>query len=229
MLWLNIQAPFAAFRTFSAGSFRPTAGFIPPSAAYGLLLNLAGIEMRRNDGKSPMSLIATDLPRADIAIGARAEPGRHSLFQQLHNYPVGSSGAEHAPACKGSKYNITPARRAFLSDLRACIGLRGNDDLAERVRAGLRGGGPARYGLPFLGDNSYLLDRADILDAPVPARWLVPLDPKQDRFEPAAGEPMRLTVTIDRADMSNTVSRLFRMAPQPASEVPDEAWITVAY
>ena len=31
-------------RTFTAGWYRPTATFLTPSAAYGLLLNLAGIE-----------------------------------------------------------------------------------------------------------------------------------------------------------------------------------------
>jgi CRISPR-associated protein Cas5t len=44
-----MEAPFAAFRTFTAGSYRPTAEFITPSAAYGLLLNVAGIEMREYD------------------------------------------------------------------------------------------------------------------------------------------------------------------------------------
>ena len=44
MLVLYVEAPFAVFRTFSAGWYRPTATFLSPSAAYGLLLNLAGVE-----------------------------------------------------------------------------------------------------------------------------------------------------------------------------------------
>jgi CRISPR-associated protein Cas5t len=225
MLWLYVQAPFAVFRTFTAGSFRPTAPFMTPSAAYGLLLNLAGIEMRRDDGKSPMTVIANDLPSAEIALGAIGLPGRHSLYQQLHNYPVGSSGAEHAPACKGNKYNITPARRAFLSSLRACVGLRGNDLLADQVREGLSGSGKSRYGLPFLGDNSYLPDRIDLLPEPRAARWLVPMEPDD---EIAAGEePMRLTVSIDRADMSKTLSRLYRLNTDQSAAVPERAWTTV--
>ena len=51
MMRLRIRAPFAAFRHFTAGSYRPTAPFITPSAAYGLLLNLAGVETRFDDGK----------------------------------------------------------------------------------------------------------------------------------------------------------------------------------
>jgi CRISPR-associated protein Cas5t len=227
MLWLYLQAPFAAFRTFSAGSFRPTAPFLTPSACYGLLLNLAGVEMRRDDGKSPMTLIGTDLPAAEIAIGALGTPGRHSLYQQLHNYPVGNSGKEHAPACKGSKYNITPARRAFLSDLRACIGVRGNADLASAVLDGLKGRGPARYGLPFLGDNSFLPDRIDLLDCPQPARWLVPMAPDAEPGMDA--EPMRLTIRIDRADMSRTQSQLFLLGATSTDAVPEAAWTRVGY
>jgi CRISPR-associated protein Cas5t len=227
MLWLYVQAPFAAFRHFTAGSFRPTAPFMTPSAAYGLLLNLAGIEMRRDDDRSPTTLIAKDLPGAEIALGAIAIPERHSLYQQLHNYPVGNTGADHAPACKGSKYNIAPARRAFLSNLRACIGLRGNETLADQVRRGLAGEGQRGYGLPFLGDNNFLPDRIDMLKAPHVARWLVLL--REDEVLEPDEEPMRLTVTIDRADMSKTVSRLYRMGVAETHAVPDSAWTPMAY
>ena len=69
MICLYIQAPFAACRTFTAGWYRPTAGFLTPSAAYGLLLNIAGIESRlreedaAHDGSAPASLIRPGLPR----------------------------------------------------------------------------------------------------------------------------------------------------------------------
>jgi CRISPR-associated protein Cas5t len=227
MLWLYVQAPFAAFRHFTAGSFRPTAPFMTPSAAYGLLLNLAGIEMRRMDDRSPTTLIAKDLPNVEIAVGAIVVPERHSLYQQLHNYPVGNTGADHAHACKGSKYNIAPARRAFLSNLRACIGLRGDENLADQVRQGLAGHGPRLFGLPFLGDNNLLPDRIDILEAPRAARWLAPLS--EDEVLKPDEEPMRLTVTIDRADMSRTVSRLYRMGAAETAVVPDTAWTPLAY
>lgn len=228
MLWLYVQAPFATFRHFTAGSFRPTAPFITPSAAYGLLLNLAGIDMRRDDGKSAMTLIRTGLPRVELALGSLGEPGRHGLYQQLHNYPVGSSGAEHAEACKGNKYNITPARRALLSDLRVCLGVRGNTDLEQQVRDGLRGAGPPRYGLPFLGDSNFLPDRIEPLDAPRAARWWLPVT-RVAEDGAAPGDIARLTLTIDRADLSRTKSALFRPADHPSESVPPEAWIEVAY
>ena len=48
MLLLYIKAPFAAFRTFTAGRYRPTAPFLTPSAAYGLVLNAQGFGASRS-------------------------------------------------------------------------------------------------------------------------------------------------------------------------------------
>ncbi|HWN68765.1 MAG TPA: CRISPR-associated protein Cas5, partial [Haliangium sp.] len=45
-LWLRLRAPFAAYRWLQAGVYRATSPIIPPSAAWGLLLNLAHIETR---------------------------------------------------------------------------------------------------------------------------------------------------------------------------------------
>lgn len=226
MLLLYVQAPFAAFRTFTAGSFRPTAPFITPSAAYGLLLNLAGIEIRHDDSKSIMTLIKTDLPVVEIALGALNWPGQHSLYQQLHNYPVGPAGKEHKGRAKGNKYNIAPAQRELLSDLRAYIALRGNDELADQILCGLRGEGPLRYGLPFLGDSNFLPDRLEERYDLEPAHWFTPVD--SDEESNLAYQIARFTITIDRANMARTQSRLFR-ASNAIAQIPESAWIKVDY
>jgi CRISPR-associated protein Cas5t len=227
MICLYVQAPFAVFRTFTAGSFRPTAGFITPSAAYGLLLNIAGIESRRDDGKSPMTLMKQHLPHAKIALGALALPQVHSLYQQAHNYPVGNTGIDHAPLSRGSKYNITPVRREFLSGIRAYICLEDNPELAERVRNGLRGEHNAsRYGLPFLGDNNFLID---ILREEVdrqPACWYEKVT-ENDAQRPRS-RTTRLTIMIDRKNMANTTSALFSPCPEPQIDIPENAWVSVS-
>lgn len=226
MICLYVQAPFAVFRTFTAGSFRPTAGFITPSAAYGLLLNIAGIESRFDDEKSPMTLMKKDLPHAKIALGALSFPQVQSLYQQAHNYPVGNTGAGHAPAAKGSKYNITPVRREFLSDIRAYICLEDNSELVERIRGGLHGVHDSfRYGLPFLGDNNFLID---ILREEVdrrPAHWYE----KTSESDAQGPRPRttRLTITIDRQNMANTSSALFFPCPEPQVAIPENAWVSV--
>ena len=151
MLCLYVEAPFAACRTFTAGWYRPTATFLTPSAAYGLLLNVAGIESRLreedegHDGKVPASLTA-----AGPAAGARwpwACRGRRrrrriprvqTVYQQLHNYPVGTSGQR--PGRVGARATSTTSRRFAAnssSSLRAVIALDGNADLEDRVRRGL--------------------------------------------------------------------------------------------
>jgi CRISPR-associated protein Cas5t len=241
MLMLYVEAPFAVFRTFTAGWYRPTATFLTPSAAYGLVLNVAGIESRLreeeagHDGKTPATLTKAGLPPVELAVGApefvvrrgRVRPCKldefffprvQTLFQQLHNYPVGKSGAERAESTKGNKYNITPVRRELLSGLRAVIAIRGNDDLSDRVRRGLAGEFTSgRYGIPFLGDNAFLPDRLELVAEPGPVRWFERITPESDvGIRPRA---TRLTVQIDRADLSRTMSALF--APQEHAVMGD--------
>jgi CRISPR-associated protein Cas5t len=225
MLYLHVKAPFAAFRNFTAGSFRPTAPFITPSAAYGLLMNIAGIETRRDDGISLMTMTATDTPTLEIAIGAVSFPERQSMYQQLHNYPVGSSAKEREENCKGSKYNIQPIRREFLSGVDACIAIQGGEETEQKIRNGLAGAnGGSRYGILFLGDNAFMPDLIREVANPVSAHWYVNLS----RSDSGPKEKLsRLTVTIDRADMSRTVAPLFFPVETATAEIPDEAWSRV--
>ena len=196
-----------------------------PSAAYGLLLNLAEIEMREDDGASEMTLIRSGLPQATIALGAEEMPGQHSVYQQLHNYPVGNTGKDHAPNTKGNKYNVTPARRSVLSHLRGYLCLKDNDALAAQVLDGLTGKGPRRYGLPFFGDNNFLPDRIEAVELIQPARWYVSVDPDHD--ENMKPGPTRLIVTVDRTDMSKTRSQLFRAMSATTLDIPAKAWVLV--
>jgi CRISPR-associated protein Cas5t len=237
MLCLYIEAPFAVCRTFTAGWYRPTATFLTPSAAYGLLLNLAGIESRLreeqdgHDSRIPASVMRPGLPAIRLALGIPAcdrdpFPRVQTIYQQLHNYPVGTSGQERAESAKGNKYNITPVRREFLTGLRAIIAADGNPDLEDRVRRGLRREFNAnRYGLPFLGDNAFLLDRIEE-KPPVPAaHWY-------ERVTEARGSgtrphTTRLTILIDRADLSRTTSALYAPTEQPSAEIPEAAWTPI--
>jgi CRISPR-associated protein Cas5t len=230
MLTLYFEAPFAAFRTFTAGSFRPTASFVTPSAAYGLLLNVAGIEMRHDDRRSVMTLIRDDLPQLSVAIAVAARDGspvfpeQHSILQQLHNYPVGATGKERAAEAKGNKYNIVPVRRSFLSGLRGYLAANGNPELEKQIVDGLQGSRPRAYGIPFLGDNNFLLDRLRVVEeSPCDAYWYVRIG-----VGTVAGMPdavTRMTISIDRADMSKTVSALFEPQLRPSPLVPETAWV----
>ncbi|MGE0826503.1 MAG: CRISPR-associated protein Cas5 [Candidatus Binatia bacterium] len=226
MICLYIQAPFAVFRTFTAGNFRPTAGFLTHSAAYGLALNIAGIDSRLDNGESAMTLMRTDLPNVRIALGALSFPQLHSLYQQGHNYPVGNTGAERAPLTKGNKYNITPIRRELLSNLCAYVCLNENSELEERVRNGLAGHyNSTRYGLPFLGDNNFLIDILREERQRQPAYWYETITESDSRGP--RPRTTHLTLSIDRQNMAKTKSALFAPSPEQTLAIPENAWILV--
>ncbi|SRR5579883_269472 len=222
-LWLQIRAPFAAFRGFQAGVYRATAPIMPPSAALGLVLNLAGIEMRENTS-GVTTLIRADVPCLKLAIGTVADTESEvcTLYQQLHSYPVGNSGKDGLkPRTKGAKYWITPARREFLVGLNMVLGIQADPQLLKQVEQGLRGElNGERYGLPFAGDNNFLFDRIDILGELPKAFWYVQMQPDD---LPMRGS-YRLTVGIDRADNSKTTSFLYAPISVPVTEPPPEAW-----
>jgi len=229
VIFLYLKAPFGVFRTFTSGSFRPTAGFITPSAAYGLLLNVAGIEMRHDDGVSLMTGVAKGLPPVRLSLATLQWPGpaRQSLLQQLHNYPVGEAGREHAPAAKGSKYNIIPVRREFLMDINAYIGVDGNPELEKRILDGLQGKTARRYGVLFLGDNNFLIDRLEPLEHPHPAHWFEKV--QETEVDSRKKNVMRLTITIDRADLSRSRSMLFAPCPDKRATPTSDSWVEVNY
>ncbi len=248
MLYLFLQAPFAACRTFTAGWYRPTATFLTPSAAYGLILNIAAVESRLyerdpgHDGSAPATFTKPNLPGARLAVGAARTRATDSLaaslptvqtvYQQLHNYPVGKDAGMPAELSKGTKNNITPVRRELLCNLRCYIGLDASAELENRVARGLKGELNAnRYGVPFLGDNQFLIDHLEIVsparEPEMSAYWYSVISESSD--ERLQSYTARLTVAVNRGDMSQTDSRLFRPSKTAASTPPADAWVEVGH
>jgi CRISPR-associated protein Cas5t len=252
MLWLEIQAPFAACRALVAGWYRPTAGFLTHSAVYGLVLNLAGVESRLgehedgHDGVTPASLTRdrlpeVRLPKFQLALGVPEgadNPGVQSLYQQLHGYlqdntKVGDrenpgqkigKQAEGFRRAKGNKYHIAPVRREILCDVRAVAVVEADADFEAAVRRGLRGDrGVERYGLPFLGDNNFTPDRLEAI-GPRPTRWYTLAGDRAGR--PRAGTT-RLTTYVDRASTAGTRSALFAPDPEPGDRPPETSLVPV--
>lgn len=222
LLWLQLKAPFAAFRWMQAGVWRGTCPVIPPSAAWGLVLNLAGIETR-DPAPGVTTLVRDDAPRFELAIASNSSPERSSLYQQLHSYPVGNSGKELQARTHGHKYWIVPVRREVLVGFNAVLGVRADDELLGRVVEGLAGRlSGRRYGLPFAGDNNLLFDRIDVLPSAPSVRWYTPVKRSEGRRESC-----RLTIGIDREDASRTTSALFAPIANPESAPPEDAWVFV--
>ncbi|MEB3828823.1 CRISPR-associated protein Cas5 [Phormidium sp. CCY1219] len=223
-LWIRAIAPFAAYRYFQAGSYRSTMPILPPSAALGLVLNLAAIEMRESVD-DVTTQIRKDIPHLCLAIGTITPPERtytSTLYQQLHSYPVGKPGENLKEYVQGQKYWIVPVRREILANLDMAIALKNPEDgLVDRILRGLNGEFNAqRYGLPFAGDNNLLFDRLEILQRPPETYWY-------ERIELDAAPKLgtcRLTVGINRKNNSETTSFLYAPVEEPSIYPPDSAW-----
>lgn len=242
--WLKIYAPFAAFRGFQAGVYRSTAPVMPPSAAYGLVLNLAGIEMR--DYSNPKTTeILKDLPSLGLTIGIvdrrsgekskqekqNWQPEKSSVYQQLHSYPVGNTSEHLKPLTKGAKHHISPVRRELLIDYIGVIGVKTDDEefikkygesLLSKIEKGLRGElEESRYGLPFAGDNNFLFDKIEVLDEPPEnVIWYV----RHQSDDKQVKGSCRLYIGINRTDNSKTTSSIFVPKQDLNLPLPENAW-----
>jgi len=247
--FIRIKAPFAGYRYFQAGNYRVTMPTMPHSAAYGLILNLAGVEMRtgKNEPTTLIKKTSSDfnfdseelIPAFEIAIGEFKVPEKNSVYQQLHSYPVGTSGTENERQAKikkggkpgpsleslskGAKFWIAPTRREFLTNLDVIIGLRTqNSGFKEKILDGLNGRLAGRYGLPFAGDNNYLIDSIEMFnDSAEKATWYYPVAPD----EIPKSETCRLTVGIDRASNHLTKMPVFAKTDEKSLLPPESAWI----
>ena len=95
-------------------------------------------------------------------------------------------------------------------------------DLFDRVRKGLKGAlDVTRYGLPFMGNNNFLIDRIDeVTTPPETIVWYVRMQPD----DPPRKGSCRLPVGIDRADNSKTTSFLYAPVESSTPEPPELAW-----
>jgi CRISPR-associated protein Cas5t len=219
-LWLELSAPFAAFRPLQSGAYRNSSRCLPPSTAYGLVLGLAGVDMR-DPRPAACTGIRTGLPKLRLALGQVRTPEVAVLFQQLHGYNHGPDGAGPRDR-SGAKRWISPVRRELLVGFRAVLGVEAEPGLIEAIRAALAGHpGPGRHGLPFAGDNNLLFDRIEASAAPAAAHWLTPLGPA----DPPRPGSERLTVWIDRGDSARTRKLLMAPMADAHPEPPREAWL----
>lgn len=220
-VWVRVRAPFAAFRHMTAGVYRTTAPTITPSAAYGLLLNIAAIDVRVPAADGPTGL-RPDAPALRICTGFVEAAEVSSLYQQLHTYPVGNSGKAHAQRTFGNKHWIAPARREVLVGLDVVLGVEGQPGVIERIVRGAHGElHEERWGLLFAGDNNFLVDRLEVGEEPWAAHWLTPVGPDEVP-RPMSG---RYTVAIDRADSSQTRSALLAPTVERLASPPEASWV----
>jgi CRISPR-associated protein Cas5t len=190
------------------------------------VLHLAGIESRLDNPKFSETQVRPDLPPARIAVGAMGKfPAVQVVCQQMHNYPVGNTGKDHAPDCFGQKYNVQFSKREYLTDLRVAIAVDAELDLLDRIREGVLGGPGCpgdKRGVVFLGDRDFEASHVSIVDGVPEAYWYRPVAREETIGD--VRHSTYLTVRIDRADSSKTVSKLFCPVSEATSSIPAEAW-----
>jgi CRISPR-associated protein Cas5t len=215
VFYLKVKAPFASYRPLQNSFYQNTFPVMPPSAAYGLLLNLAGIETR--------NVSIENLPKVKVAIGQITPAGTGVVYQQLHSYPVGNSSKANKEKCHGQKYHIAPAHREILINLDVVIGVQTDDfSLLDLVLQGLDGK-TKRYGLPFAGDSSFLFEELKVLYEPTSANWYVRLDEGSKPLRKSC----RLNVNVDRKNNTKTSWVLCAPHGEKLENIPEEAWVSV--
>ena len=112
-------------------------------------------------------------------------------------------------------------------DINAYIGVDGNPELEKRILDGLQGKTARRYGVLFLGDNNFLIDRLEPLEQPHPAHWFEKVQEVEEGVRKK--NVMRLTITIDRADLSRSRSMLFAPRPDKRATPTSDSWVEVNY
>jgi len=215
MLFVYFKAPFGTFKPFQSVELHATADFITYSAAYGLLLGLAGIDRHRKK----------EFIGAQIAIGQKHKPLRGRLLQQLHKMPAGSLSQEMLDRAKGNKPKIDIFRREHLFRLEGFIGLR-DEKLETLVRKGINEPSTLNYwGLPFMGDNNFFVERLDVRDKPAPCCWFYPYDGKSLQV----GKQLHyLTVWTDYETNVRSKGMLFALSEEKdLLNEDDKAWVRV--
>jgi len=208
MRFIHFKAPFGAFRPFKNVEFATTAEFITYSAAYGLLLGLAGREREQK----------YEFEGARIALGCNRLPRVGRTFQQLIQ---GKRELTHT----GGEFNLRPFWRELVCDLEGWIGL--DHTLLERlVEKGVEEAATLDYwGVPFMGDNNLFVEKIEVNERAQPCRWFCPFT---GRRLPLGERLYYLSVWTDYQQNSRSASQLFALSPTRDSlKADDDCWITI--
>jgi hypothetical protein len=184
MLIIYIDSPFARFGNLPSSYMRTTDPFINPVQGYHFILMLAGIDSREYLVDLPATSTKNGLPSFKLGIGQIKEPYKNTIASQLHSYNT-NSGREIK---FGQKNKIDCGKTEILIDIKALLVIDENSYVENRVRDFLKNGnlslqenGSPRYGIPYLGDNNFVVDiikEIPIQNVTKEVRWYYKIDRK---------------------------------------------------
>ena len=201
MLFIYFKAPFGAFKPFQSVEMLATVEFMTYSAAYGFLLGLAGINSRD-------PLVKSAYINTRIALGTFNLPRKGRVLQQLHK---GKASIEDTERAKGRKPKIDIFWKELLYDgLEGYIGL-DNPELEPLITQGINNPQSINYwGLPFMGDNNFFVEKLDIVQEVKECQWFSLL---KSSTSPQNQRLYYLSVWTDYQNSTNSKSLLFRLVP----------------
>ena len=128
---------------------------------------------------------------------------------------------------RGFRCSLFFVHNYFDRNFRQFNSLNGGQNKPCRYIQGIKGNTKRLYGLPFLGDNNFLIDKLIVIkpEKLKDAYWYIP----EKKVRELMDNSTRMTITINRSDMSKTKSMLFVPVKEEAGYIPEKAWIEVDY
>jgi len=195
-----VEVPFCAFRPYASREYQDTYPFPPPSAVYGMLLSLVGVQ--REDKALHRG--------AEMALAVARLPQQSTVFRKLR---------------RGKTLEETrPDYQDLLIDLELWVWLRrgsetGSTTFADRGAAALSKPlfGPRFCGLS-LGESSYLVNTIARRE---------PANEDGVFLQPDTRGFYSLPVWIDHGDAMKTRSIRFTFVPRTLQSGPEGCWVEI--
>jgi CRISPR-associated protein Cas5t len=197
---IHVEVPFCAFRPYVSREYQDTYPIPPPSAVYGMLLSLVGVQ-REHKG----------LHRgAAIALAVDKLPQQATVLRKLR---------------RGKTLQETrPDYQDLLIDLNLWVWLRrgresGSPTLAEKVLEAVSNPiSITRFGGLSLGESSYLVNT--IARREPPDQDGIFLQPDTKGF-------YSMPVWVDHEDAMKTRSMRFALVPRPLQSGAEGCWVEI--
>jgi CRISPR-associated protein Cas5t len=238
-LIVRVTAPHAVFKMHSAGAFQGTLPVMPPSTAYGLVMNMAGINIRGEPTPvrkadagyfSTLSIDKAKCPKVSIAVGLFSVPERGVILYHAHRYlsVLNKPDVERLGKYKpyGRKNAITPTKQQFLVNYDGAIGIRAPENLIEKIMDTMLGR-KAHGGVLFAGSSDYLIESIQATDKPAAWYSILTKSELHKRLEKSEIPPglIRLPVSIDRDNCTKTLSMMFAPVETYTNNPPESSWV----
>jgi CRISPR-associated protein Cas5t len=208
---LYVEVPFCAFRPYASREYQDTYPVPPPSAVYGMLLSLVGIQRAEKATHCGIGM----------ALAVEQLPAQAKVFRKLRRVPQDLKKRR-----ENELAHTRPDYQDLLLDLRLWIWLRRGRDAApiplidKVVQVLSTPASITRSGGLSLGESSYLVDTITVREPP--EREGIFLQPDAQGFH-------SLPIWIDHQDPRKTRLHRFTLVSRPLRNKPEGGWVEIPF